>query len=67
MMKVDSKVSSEASLTRGYPKFATIITILVSALTFTIYFVAAFKVTGVLRFGNVFEAVRQRLLNCSGA
>jgi len=25
------------------------------------------KVTGVLRFGGVFEAIRQRLLNCSAA
>ena len=25
------------------------------------------KVTGVLRFGDVFEAIRQRLLNCSAA
>ena len=25
------------------------------------------KVTGILRFGDVFEAVRQRLLSCSGA
>ncbi|MGB5745610.1 MAG: mechanosensitive ion channel domain-containing protein [Desulfobacterales bacterium] len=40
MMKVDSKATSEASLTRRYPKLATIITIFVSALTFTIYFVA---------------------------
>jgi small conductance mechanosensitive channel len=40
MMKVDSKTTSEASLSRRYPKLATIITIFVSALTFTIYFVA---------------------------
>ena len=40
LIKVDSKATSEASLSRRYPKFATIITILVSALTFSIYFVA---------------------------
>ena len=39
-MKVDSEAASEANLTRRYPKIATIITILVSAVTFTIYFVA---------------------------
>ena len=39
-MKVDSKATSEESLTRRYPKLATIITIFVSAVTFTIYFVA---------------------------
>lgn len=39
-MKVDGEAASEANLTRRYPKIATIITILVSALTFTIYFVA---------------------------
>jgi small conductance mechanosensitive channel len=39
-MKVDSETASEANLTRRYPKIATIITILVSAVTFTIYFVA---------------------------
>ena len=39
-MKVDSKATSEEILTRRYPKLATIITILVSAGTFTIYFVA---------------------------
>jgi hypothetical protein len=39
-MKIDSKETSEAILTRRYPKLATIITILVSAVTFTIYFVA---------------------------
>jgi moderate conductance mechanosensitive channel len=39
-MKVDREATSEASLTRKYPKIATIITILVSAVTFTIYFVA---------------------------
>ncbi len=38
-MKVDSKETSEEILTRRYPKLATIITILVSAVTFTIYFV----------------------------
>jgi small conductance mechanosensitive channel len=40
LMKVDTKATSEASLTRRYPKLATIITLLVSAGTFTIYFVA---------------------------
>jgi small conductance mechanosensitive channel len=40
MMKVDSNESSQEILTRRYPKLATIITILVSAVTFTIYFVA---------------------------
>ena len=39
-MKVDSNESSQEILTRRYPKLATIITILVSAVTFTIYFVA---------------------------
>ncbi len=39
-MKVDSKDTSNEILTRRYPKLATIITILVSAVTFTIYFVA---------------------------
>ncbi len=39
-MKVDSNESSKEILTRRYPKLATIITILVSAVTFTIYFVA---------------------------
>ena len=39
-MKVDSKATSEAILTRRYPKLATIFTILVSAGTFIIYFVA---------------------------
>ena len=39
-MKVDRQAASEDSLTRRYPKIATIITILVSAVTFTIYFVA---------------------------
>ena len=39
-MKIDSKTTTEASLTRSYPKLATIITLLVSAGTFTIYFVA---------------------------
>jgi len=39
-MKVESQTASEANLTRRYPKIATIITILVSAVTFTIYFVA---------------------------
>ncbi len=39
-MKVDSKETSTEILTRRYPKLATIITILVSAVTFTIYFVA---------------------------
>ena len=39
-MKVDSESTSEANLTRRYPKIATILTILVSAVTFSIYFVA---------------------------
>jgi small conductance mechanosensitive channel len=39
-MKVDSKETSQEILTRKYPVLATIITILVSAVTFTIYFVA---------------------------
>ena len=39
-MKVDRNAASEESLTRRYPKIATIITILVSAVTFSIYFVA---------------------------
>jgi len=39
-MKVDSKETSNEILTRRYPKLATIITIFVSAVTFTIYFVA---------------------------
>ena len=39
-MKVDSKETSQEILTRRYPKLATIITIFVSAVTFTIYFVA---------------------------
>ncbi len=39
-MKVDSEEISEQILTRRYPKLATIITIFVSAVTFTIYFVA---------------------------
>jgi len=39
-MKVDSKETSKEILTRRYPKLATIITIFVSAVTFTIYFVA---------------------------
>src|SRR5210317_2240381 len=39
-MKVDSKETSNEILTRRYPKLATVITILVSAVTFTIYFVA---------------------------
>jgi small conductance mechanosensitive channel len=38
-MKVDSKETSQEILTRRYPKLATIITIFVSAVTFTIYFV----------------------------
>jgi len=38
-MKVDSQETSEEILTRRYPKLATIITIFVSAVTFTIYFV----------------------------
>jgi hypothetical protein len=39
-LKVDSKESSQEILTRRYPKLATLITIFVSAVTFTIYFVA---------------------------
>jgi small conductance mechanosensitive channel len=39
-MKVDREAASESSLTRRYPKVATIITIVVSAVTFSIYFVA---------------------------
>jgi len=39
-VKVDSNETSKEILTRRYPKLATIITILVSAVTFTIYFVA---------------------------
>jgi small conductance mechanosensitive channel len=39
-MKVDSNETSQEILTRRYPKLATIITILVSAVTFIIYFVA---------------------------
>ena len=39
-MKADSQETSEEVLTRRYPKLATIITILVSAVTFSIYFVA---------------------------
>ncbi len=39
-MKLDSKEEPDLSLTRRYPKIATIITILVSAVTFTIYFIA---------------------------
>jgi small-conductance mechanosensitive channel len=38
-MKVGKKTSEE-NLTRKYPRFATIVTILVSAVTFAIYFVA---------------------------
>ena len=40
MMKVDGNETSKAVLTQRYPKFATILTIVASALTFTIYFVA---------------------------
>jgi hypothetical protein len=39
-MKIDSKATAEEILTRRYPRLATIITILVSAITFTVYFVA---------------------------
>ena len=39
-MKIGSKTTSEASLTRRYPKLATIITLFVSGGTFIIYFVA---------------------------
>ena len=38
-MKMDTQETSEEILTRRYPKLATIITIFVSAVTFTIYFV----------------------------
>ena len=40
LLNVDSKAASEVSLTRRYPKLATIVTLLVSAATFAIYFVA---------------------------
>ena len=39
-MKLDSQPTPETSLSRRYPKIATIITILVSATTFSIYFVS---------------------------
>lgn len=39
-MKLTHKETSKLNLTRRYPKLATIITLLVNALTFTIYFVA---------------------------
>jgi small conductance mechanosensitive channel len=39
-IKIDHDGTSETSLTRRYPKVATIITILVSAMTFSIYFLA---------------------------
>jgi moderate conductance mechanosensitive channel len=39
-MKLGSREVSEESLIRKYPKIATIITLLVSAATFTIYFLA---------------------------
>lgn len=39
-MKLDHKKTPDLNLTRRYPKIATLITILVSAVTFTIYFVA---------------------------
>jgi small conductance mechanosensitive channel len=39
-MKVDTSQSSKEVLTRRYPKLATVIAIFVSAVTFTIYFVA---------------------------
>ena len=39
-MKLGSTEISEASLIRKYPKMATIITLLVSATTFTLYFLA---------------------------
>ena len=39
-MKLDSKKKSNEILIRRYPRLATIMTILVSAVTFTIYFVA---------------------------
>ena len=40
LIKVDRKATTEVSLSRRYPKLATIITLLVSAGTFSIYFVA---------------------------
>lgn len=40
MMKVENGAKPEANLMQKYPKFATIATLLVSAVTFTIYFVA---------------------------
>ena len=39
-MKVGSETVSEASLIRKYPKVATILTLLISAVTFVIYFMA---------------------------
>ena len=57
-MKIDSKETSKEILTRRYPKLATIITILVSAVTFTIYFVAVgmilreFKISRMSRMVN---------------
>ena len=39
-MKVDSKETPELNLSRRYPRLATIIILLGSALTFTIYFVS---------------------------
>lgn len=39
-MKIDSKEAPELNLVRRYPRLATIITLLGSALTFTIYFVS---------------------------
>ena len=57
-MKVDSQEISQEILTRRYPKLATILTILVSAGTFTIYFVAVgmilreFKISRMSRMVN---------------
>ena len=57
-MKADSKATPGAILTRKYPKLTTIITILVSAVTFTIYFVAVgmilreFKISRMSRMVN---------------
>jgi len=49
-MKVDSNETSQEILTRRYPKLAAIITILVSAVTFTIYFVAVGMILRELKF-----------------
>jgi small-conductance mechanosensitive channel len=39
-LKIETKVSSKETFLRRYPKFATLMTILVSAVTFVIYFMA---------------------------